>query len=355
MSKSFDLNRRDRVLKALNHEQPDRTPTDFQAVKEIWNGMKKNFRTDSMKDILDELDIDCAWVDPEVTRPNVERDSEGYIIGWGGSKIRMVANRYGEYEEIVRYVLDGVESKEDVDERLRLPDLNEWDFSKVTENCRLYDDRYLLGGFASAFYYPSLIMSLEEFMVNMVVNPELIHYIIKKCFDWHIDYHERMLKAGHGRIDAMQIADDFATQRGLLLSKEHFREFFKAPIAEYVALAKSYGATPFLHCCGSSHDLIDEFIELGIKILDPIQTVAADMEPERLKKEFGNDITFHGGGETQNILPNGTEEEVKANAKMLSSVLGKDGGYILTSCHFLQADVPLKNVLAFYDIENRFV
>jgi uroporphyrinogen decarboxylase len=77
------------------------------------------------------------------------------------------------------------------------------------------------------------------------------------------------------------------------------------------------------------------------------------MHPELLKKEFGDRITFHGAGETQNILPNGTPDDVRNNAKMLSQVLGKNGGYIMASCHNLQADVPLENVLAFYEIDNR--
>ena len=116
---------------------------------------------------------------------------------------------------------------------------------------------------------------------------------------------------------------------------------------------RSYGAIPFQHCCGSSYHLIPDFIDIGIKILDPIQTVAANMEPDKLKAEFGNDLTFHGAGETQHILPQGTEEEVKANARFLSDTLGKGGGYILTSCHFLQADVPVDNIIAFYDTEYR--
>lgn len=347
--------KRERVLKALQHEQPDRTPADFQAVSEIWDAAKRKIGTDSMKGVLDALDIDCAWVDPEVVRPNTQKDSDGLIIGWGGSRIRLTANRYGVYEEIVRYALDAeVETPEEADRRLQLPDLKTWDFSVITRNCRLYDDYFLLGGFASAFYYPTLVMSMEDLLTDMILNPELVHHIIKRCFDWHMEYHEKLLKAAGGRLDAMQIADDFATQRGLLISVDMFREFFKKPISEYIALAKSYGAHPFLHCCGSSYHLIDEFADMGVEILDPIQTVAADMEPEKLKSEFGERITFHGAGETQRILPNGSADEVRENARYLCRTFGKNGGYILSSCHFLQADVPVENVLAFYEIQNRY-
>jgi len=122
---------------------------------------------------------------------------------------------------------------------------------------------------------------------------------------------------------------------------------------EYISLAKSYGATPFLHCCGSAYRLIPEFIDMGIKILDPVQTVARNMEPARLKSEFGGRMAFHGGGETQGILPRGTADDVRQNARMLSQTLGKDGGYIMSSCHFMQSDVSIENVLAFYELENR--
>lgn len=348
-----DIKRRERVLKALAHKQPDRTPTDFQATGEIWEKLFAYFKTDDMKSVLDHLHIDCAWVDPQVLRLAVKRDSEGLLIGWGGSRSRIVKNDYGAYEEIVRYATDGCNTIEEIDRALSLPDLLEWDFSSIKKACKQYDDRFLIGGFASAFYYPIQLRRMEDFFVDMALNPEIAHHIIKLCFDWHMSYHEKMLKAAGGRIDAMQIADDFATQLDLLISKDMFREFFKKPILEYVALAKSYGAVPYLHCCGSAYHLIEEFIEMGIEILDPVQTAARNMEPEKLKEEFGEKITFHGGGETQEIFPHGSAEEVRQNARYLSETLGKNGGYIMTSCHFLQPDVPIENILAFYEPENR--
>lgn len=346
------MTRRERVLTALHHQQPDRTPTDFQAVAEIWEKLYAHFGVSTMPEVLDRLDIDCAWIDPEVSRHN-PLDENGLMTSWGGSKTRWVRNRFGAHEEVVHFATDGCTTPEEIDATLKLPDLNEYDFHGVQKICDSYGDRFLLGGFASSFYYPTLVRSTEDILTEMILEPELIHHLIKRCFDWHIDYHERLLKAGGGRIDAMQIADDFASQRGIMISVDMFREFFKKPIMEYVALAKSYGATPFLHCCGSAYHLIDEFISMGIEVLDPIQTVAKNMEPDRLKAEFGDRLSFHGGGETQWLLPNGTPEEVAANARMLSDTLGKNGGYILTSCHFLQADVPVENILAFYRLENR--
>jgi len=347
------MTRRERVLSAVNHEQPDRTPADFQAVTEIWERLFEHFRTRDMKDVLDRLDIDCAWVDPEVTRKPSEKDNDGLTVGWGGSRIRTVYNAYGAYDEIVRYATDGCDTIEAMEAALALPDLDEYDFSGIIKACEKYGDRFLLGGFASAFYYPTLVRSMEDILVDMALNEDLIKYLFKRCFDWHMDYHKRLLEAGKGRIDAMQIADDFSTQLDLLMSKEMFARYFRGPLCEYIALANSYGAIPYMHCCGSAYHLIPEFINMGIKILDPVQTVAHNMEPERLKAEFGNKMTFHGAGETQHILPHGTPDEVRQNARMLSHTLGSGGGYILSSCHFLQSDVPIENILAFYEPENR--
>ncbi len=344
---------RERVICALNHKQPDRTPVDFQAVGEIWDIMLKHFKTDKMKDVLDGLEIDVAWVDPQVNREPEKKDNNGLIIGWGGSKLKKVYNNYGAHDEVVHYVTQECETPQDIDRVLQLPDLDNWDFNSITANCKTYEGRFLIGGFASIFYYPTLVRNMEDIFVDMMLNPKLIKHLLKRCFDWHIDYHERLLKAGKGRLDAMQLADDYSSQTDLLISKDMFREFFKPSMVEYISLAKSYGVTPFFHCCGSAYNLMGEFVEMGIKILDPVQTVARNMEPKKIKAEFGNSLTFHGAGETQKILPHGTIEEVNQNAKYLSSVLGENGGYIMSSCHFLQADVPLENILAFYNIENR--
>jgi uroporphyrinogen decarboxylase len=332
----------------------DRTPTDIQAVREIWDQLFDHFHTDSMKKVMENLQIDCAWVDPEVLRLPTDADRDGFIIGWGGSRCHMVQNKFSEYLEIVHYATDNCETAADIDAALKLPDLGGVDFSSITSTCKDFDDYFLLGGFASSFYYPTLVRRMEDILTDMYLRPELIHHLIKRCFDWHIEYHEKLLQAAGGRLDAMQMADDFATQLNLIMSVEMFREFYKKPLLEYVALAKSYNAIPYMHCCGSAYHLLNELIDMGIRIIDPVQTQAENMEPELLKREFGGRITFHGAGETQSILPTGTPDDVRKNAAMLSRTLGKNGGYIMSSCHNLQADVPLENVLAFYEIENRY-
>lgn len=150
----------------------------------------------------------------------------------------------------------------------------------------------------------------------------------------------------------MQTADDYATQTGSLFSLDMFREFYKKPMAEFVQLGKAYGAYNFHHCCGSAYKFIPEFIEAGFDILDPVQTTAADMDPEKLSDEFGQSIAFHGAMNTQKTLPMGSPEEVREEAKRYYDIFGKNR-YFLTACHLLQADVPVENILAMYELGNR--
>lgn len=349
------MNSRERVLCALNHSNPDRVPTDFQSVPEVIASLRKHFGTKNDEIILQNLEIDCRWVGPGYKGPERKTYDDGSYLGWGGSRLRTVSNKYGAYEDVVKFAADEAETTEDIDRLLILPNLDDYDFSVVTDACQMHKDKFIIGGFASTLYFPTLVRSMENILVDMAMEPELAKYLFNKCADWHMAFHDRLLDAGKGRIDAMQIADDFSTQLDPLMSPSMFDEFFMENLKRFAALGKSYGAHIYLHCCGSAYKLISRFIEAGVEILDPIQTVASNMNPGKLKKEFGDKLSFHGAAETQKILPCGTPDEVRKNARELVSVLGKDGGYILSSCHALQADVPVENILALYDINNRII
>lgn len=347
------MNSRERVLMSINHVQPDRTPTDFQAVNDVWIKLAKHFKTGSYDTILEALDIDCRWVNPPYTGPAPTVNSDGSFEGWGGSLLRVVRNQHGSYEEVSKYAVDEAETPEDIDRLLKLPDPDHYDYSVVAEQCRKYDEYCIFAGMASAFYYPTLVRSLENILVDMALYPEMANHLFKRCTDWHLAFHERLLAAGKGRIDALQIADDFSTQTGLLFSIDMFRKYFKKPLKNFVELGKSYGTKIFFHCCGCAYGIIPELIDIGVEILDPIQTTTPNMEPEKLKREFGEKLAFHGAMNTQYTLPLGTPEDVRKEAKEMVRILGKDGGYILTSCHLLQSDVPVENILALYEVEHR--
>jgi uroporphyrinogen decarboxylase len=143
---------------------------------------------------------------------------------------------------------------------------------------------------------------------------------------------------------------DYGSQDGLTISIDMFRRFFK-PLYEkfYREVRKHYDVEIFFHSCGAISELVPELIEVGVTILDPIQATARGMEFEGLKSRFGGAITFHGGISIQDVLPHGTEEEVRAAVRHAIAVLGKGGGYILAPTHALQTDTPVENIVAMYE------
>ena len=146
--------------------------------------------------------------------------------------------------------------------------------------------------------------------------------------------------------------DDYGTQQSMLVSPATFRSLFKPRLAELFRAMKKRApeAFVFLHSCGSVRKILPDFIEIGVEVLNPVQTTAAGMEPRELKREFGSEIAFWGGGaETQEVLPRGTPAEVADDVRRNLDALAPEGGYVFCTVHNIQADVPAENVIAMVD------
>jgi uroporphyrinogen decarboxylase len=153
-------------------------------------------------------------------------------------------------------------------------------------------------------------------------------------------------------VDVVSEADDYGTQTSQLISPRMFRRLIKPRLQVLVARIKQLapGARLFFHSCGNVRPLVPDFIELGVDILNPIHVTAAGMEPAALKRDFGRDLAFWGGGvETQSVLPFGTPQDVKDNVRRNLDALAAGGGYVFNSIHNIQADVPPENVVAMWE------
>jgi uroporphyrinogen decarboxylase len=139
---------------------------------------------------------------------------------------------------------------------------------------------------------------------------------------------------------------DLGTQRGLFFSPEMFRTFIKPRLQKLIDMTHRHGVKFLFHSCGAIRPLIEDLIEIGVDILDPLQAAAAGMEPQALKDAYGGDICLQGGICTQYLLPRSTPEEVRKEVRRRVEILGAGGGYILAPCHVLQTDVPTENILA---------
>jgi uroporphyrinogen decarboxylase len=189
----------------------------------------------------------------------------------------------------------------------------------------------------------------DDFLYRMAAEPQFV----LRFFEIFWAYQKRLIEIYYGAIGPYlhftTSGDDFGTQTAPFLSPRMFRDLIVPLFSERIAYTRRFtDAAFFHHTCGSVYTLIPDMISAGVEILNPIQPRATGMEPDRLKREFGDRLTFYGGIDTQELLPNGEPEEVSAATKQLIGLLGESGGYILSAAHTLQEDVPAPNIIAMY-------
>jgi uroporphyrinogen decarboxylase len=189
----------------------------------------------------------------------------------------------------------------------------------------------------------------DDFLLRMAMEPEFV----LRFFDIVLAYQREVIDLYYGAVGEYihftTSGDDFGTQTGPFISPDMFAELVKPYYAERIAHTKRYTkARYFHHTCGAVFPLIPHLIEAGVDILNPIQPGVRDMEPERLHQAFGDRLTFHGGIDTQDLLPNGSPDDVKREVDRILGIMGDRGGYILSPAHNLQPDVPAANIAAIF-------
>jgi uroporphyrinogen decarboxylase len=188
----------------------------------------------------------------------------------------------------------------------------------------------------------------DQFLVDLVESPRKAEALLDRLTGMHLENLDPFLDAVEGHVQIIQMGDDLGTQLAPQISPAMYRRFFKPRhrlIFEKVR--KRSGLHLFLHSCGAIAPLLPDLIEIGVEIINPVQTSARGMEPERLKREFGKDLTFWGGGcDTQSILPYRTEREIDEHVRNRFEILAPGGGFIFTPVHNMMPNVPPRNIVA---------
>jgi uroporphyrinogen decarboxylase len=193
------------------------------------------------------------------------------------------------------------------------------------------------------------LQGYEDSYYNLAGSPAFTHKLLDKLTELDIAFWESFLPVAGKYLDVLLYADDFAGQNGMLMSMPMYRRYFKPRYREIFKAIRRHAphVKIFFHSCGGVRDLIPELIELGVDILNPVQVSASGMETRQLKKDFGRDITFWGGGvDTQRVLPRGTPQEVRDEVRRRIEDLAPGGGFVFNTVHNIQADVPPENVIA---------
>ena len=196
----------------------------------------------------------------------------------------------------------------------------------------------------------------EQFLCDMLAEPELAGALLDMLTAAYLKRIDRYAPALRGSVDVVLFNDDLGTQQGPLVSPDVYRALIKPRQAKLFGYAKkAFGAPIAFHSCGAVAEFIPDLIEAGVDALNPVQVAAVGMDSKRLKREFGKDICFWGGGcDTQKVLSRGTPAEVREEVRRRIGDFAPGGGFVFTQVHNIQPDVPPENVVAMFEAVKEF-
>ncbi len=368
---------KERLNAALSHEEADRVPIDFGGALtttitiDAHDRLKRHLGIEAEtkvmslasavaypdEKILRQFDVDTRGVQPGDNVGGHLRiiDDNAFVDEFGVSWKRTTGtdDHHFLHEDGPFY---DIEPTIDAIESFAWPDP---DNPSVVEGVRESVEAIKAAGdFAIVLFLPGGVIhrgyamrGFEPYLKDLYRNREFVCRMMDKLADYWVGVAENVLEAaGPENIDVAFFGEDLGSQAGCMFDPEIYAELIKPHHRRFAETIKANSKAKIcFHCCGSAYHFIDHLIDIGVDALNPVQVTAKDMEPGRLKAEYGKRLAFWGGINTQQILPYGTPEEVRAETRRIIEILGKDGGYVLNSVHNIQPEVPPENVVAMYE------
>lgn len=348
------MNCRERVTTALRHMQPDRCPVDFWAVPEVVSRLCGHFNVSCEEDLYDIFETDLQFVSPVSTLPPFEKLSDGSFFDEMGVHRRPVKNEYCTYDEYASSPLEFVEDIADFSRYKNWPDAAAYDWAHFKEQISAQHEKRFTKLYAGGiFEYAWALRGYQQFMMDMLLQPEIAHFIMDKLCQYWCDYIRFALDAAGDMIDLVYTYDDIASQTNLLMRPDMLETFIYPYHRKIDKLVKGYGKYIMYHSCGAIAPEIDSIAALPVDVLNPLQPMATGMDFEAIKRKHGEKLSFHGGICIQSTLPKGTPEMVREAVRRAITILGRNGGYIMSSAHYIQNDTPTENIIALYDTSIR--
>jgi len=375
------MNSRERLLTAIDHREPDRVPFDlgstqvtgihvlaYQGLREhiglppaeprICDAIQQLVLPD--QDLVERFDVDVRGLFPlnshnwRIVNADVG-DAWEYTDEWGITHRRPKPD--GLYYSIVRSPLEGA--------ALTLDDVRSYGWPNTGDPRRIAGLQeqameyraqgkavMIKGVLAGILEMAQRVRGAEDFLADMAANEVLACAILDKMLELKLTFWEMALPRLAGVIDVVSEADDYGTQTSQLISPRMFRNLLKPRLKILFDRIRQLAPTArlFFHSCGNVRPLLPDFIELGVDILNPVHIRAGGMEPSGLKRDFGGEIAFWGGGvDTQEVLPFGTPQQVKDDVKRNIESLAPGGGFVFSTVHNIQADAPPRNIVAMWE------
>jgi uroporphyrinogen decarboxylase len=321
---------------------------DYWATGEASEKLRAHLGAATMEEVYRRLHIDAVYgVGGNYIGPATPPNEDVF-----GIRSRSVSYATGVYSETIYNPLAQYQSVEEIDENYRWPQADWWDYSNIPASIKGHEHQPIRGGGSEPFLQYCQLRGLEQAFIDLVDNPEIVHYCLDKLFGLAYANTLRIFETAAKSTAPVlfcYVAEDMGSQEGLLFSPAQIHTFLLPRMKRMIELADSAGVYVFHHSDGAVRPILPAMIDAGIDVLNPVQWRCPGMEREGLKKDFGDRLIFNGAVDNQQTLPFGTVEDVQNEVIENIRILGAGGGYILGPCHNIQAVGPPENIVAMYE------
>ncbi len=408
---------RERVLASINHKQPDKLPLDIGSTPSsgisaiAYNNLMKHLGKDDKKayiydvvqqvaqpddDFISDFSVDVIdlgrafnnspdmWYKTQLSdkseaylptwfKPRENEDGSFSALNEAGEVVARMPKGATFFDQTIFPYLDGYPDdysniKSDMDKVVwskfthspwdRIKEPLFWEnLRKTAIDLRNTSDKaIMISCGCNLFEWGTFLRRIDNFLMDLLIEPEEVEKLLDVLLAEHLETLKNVCHHLGDVVDIIRLGDDLGTNSNLFMNPEIYRELFKPKHKQLVDYIKKHSSMhTLLHSCGAISTVIPDLIDVGFDILNPVQTTATGMSAERLKKEFGKDICFWGGGcDTKSILNNATPEQVKDHVRKNIEILLPDGGFVFNTVHNIMPDVPPENFLAMIEAVNEY-
>jgi len=350
---------KERVLTAFSNSVPDRVPINYMANGGIDRRLKEHFglRLDDAEGLRQALSVDFRGVDVPYRGPRLHQDipERGVLVDDWGIHRRWIEHETGGYWDYCDFPLQNATEAQIA--KWPMPSPNDFDYSRVSDFCecnRAYAISAGSPGQADVIDKGGMLRGMERTLIDLIDDDEPGMLLTRRRTSIQLEILRRTLNAAAGAIDFLWMGEDLGTQIAPLISLDLYRKTIRPVHQQFVDLAKSFDIPVMIHTCGSSSWAYEDFLEMGITVVDTLQPEATNMAPEYLKKKFGGRLAFHGCISTAGPVAKGTVEQTVACCRETLEIMMPGGGYCFAPTHQLQDNSPTENVVAMYDAARKY-
>lgn len=354
---------KERIINTINLKRPDRIPVIVNlspfVAKRLIEFLDSSVSAEPVKtlntliagrvsynELLCELGNDCIGVAPTVLENNISYHDDGsYTDEWG-----VTYSTINGYLEATKRPLAEIESISELDKYI-FPDPEIEDrYVLARQQITSYGNDFAVMGCLGQTMFEMAwnLIGFEKFLIDLTLKEKYIMELLDRLIEYSAKYAGKLVSLG---CDIIFLGDDVGMQNGMLISDHLWREIFKPRMKNLCdsIISQNPNIKIAYHSCGSITPIIDDLIEIGINILNPIQPLAAGMQLAELKRRYGTKLCLYGGIDVQRCIPSGTTEEIQKEVMQAIESAGYDGGYIIAPAHIIPAETKVINVLTFFD------